>query len=58
VIDIVLLDEYAQEMALRRLTKDQDIAKAVSFLVADESRRMAGHDVIVDGGRDVWGSVP
>jgi len=48
-----VFDEYVSEMALRRFTKDTDVANTVVFLVSDESRQISGHDVIVDGGWDV-----
>lgn len=45
--------DYVNEMALRRFSKDEDIAHAVVFLASDESRQITGHDLIVDGGWDV-----
>jgi len=45
--------EYVGEMALRRFTKDSDIAHAVVFLASEESRQITGHELIVDGGWDV-----
>ncbi len=45
--------EYIEEMALRRFTKDDDIAHAVVFLASDESRQITGHEIVVDGGWDV-----
>jgi len=46
-------EEYVAEMALRRVTTQQDIANAVVFLVSDDSRNMTGQSVTVDGGWDV-----
>src|SRR5437773_11003650 len=46
-------DEYVQEMALRRLTTADDVARAVLFLASDASRNMTGQSVAVDGGWDV-----
>ncbi|HYB70616.1 MAG TPA: SDR family NAD(P)-dependent oxidoreductase [Candidatus Bathyarchaeia archaeon] len=46
-------EEYVAEMALRRVTTQQDIANAVVFLVWDDSRNMTGQSVTVDGGWDV-----
>ena len=46
-------DEYIREMALRRFTRDDDVAHAVVFLASDESRQITGHELIVDGGWDV-----
>lgn len=45
--------EYVQEMALRRVTTADDIARATLFLVSDDSRNMTGQSVVVDGGWDV-----
>jgi 3-oxoacyl-[acyl-carrier protein] reductase len=45
--------EYVGEMALRRVTTAQDIARAVLFLVSDDSANMTGQSVTVDGGWDV-----
>ncbi len=45
--------EYIGEMALRRFTKDEDVAHAVVFLASDESRQITGHEIVVDGGWDV-----
>lgn len=45
--------EYADEMALGRVTTPQDIADAVCFLASDDSRNMTGQSVTVDGGWDV-----
>lgn len=46
-------EEYIGEMALRRFTKDEDVAHAVVFLASDESRQITGHEIVVDGGWDV-----
>lgn len=48
-----VFDEYIREMALRRFTKDDDIAHAVVFLASEESRQISGHELVVDGGWDV-----
>jgi NAD(P)-dependent dehydrogenase (short-subunit alcohol dehydrogenase family) len=45
--------EYVEEMALRRVTTDADVAHAVVFLCSDESRNMTGQCLTVDGGWDV-----
>jgi 3-hydroxybutyrate dehydrogenase len=45
--------EYVAEMALRRVTTAEDIARAVCFLASDDSRNMTGQSVTVDGGWDV-----
>jgi NAD(P)-dependent dehydrogenase (short-subunit alcohol dehydrogenase family) len=46
-------EEYVADMALRRVTTQQDIADAVLFLVSDDSKNMTGQSVTVDGGWDV-----
>jgi 3-oxoacyl-[acyl-carrier protein] reductase len=46
-------EEYVQDMALRRVTTAEDIARAVLFLVSEASRNMTGQSVTVDGGWDV-----
>lgn len=48
-----VVDEYTREMALRRFSTDDDVAHVVVFLASEESRQIAGHDLIVDGGWDV-----
>jgi NAD(P)-dependent dehydrogenase (short-subunit alcohol dehydrogenase family) len=45
--------EYADEMALGRVTTAQNIADTVCFLASDDSRNMTGQSVTVDGGWDV-----
>jgi 3-oxoacyl-[acyl-carrier protein] reductase len=45
--------EYVAEMALRRVTTQDDIARAVLFLVSEDSKNMTGQSVTVDGGWDV-----
>lgn len=48
-----VFDEYIDEMALRRFTKNEDVANAVVFLASEDSRQITGHEMIVDGGWDV-----
>jgi NAD(P)-dependent dehydrogenase (short-subunit alcohol dehydrogenase family) len=48
-----VFEEYVSEMAMRRFTTETDIANAVVFLASDESRQIAGHEIVVDGGWDV-----
>ncbi len=45
--------EYVNEMALRRVTTAEDIARAVCFLASDDSKNMTGQSITVDGGWDV-----
>ncbi|PYM11572.1 MAG: short-chain dehydrogenase [Candidatus Rokuibacteriota bacterium] len=45
--------EYVDEMALRRVTTADDIARAVCFLASDDSKNMTGQSITVDGGWDV-----
>ncbi len=42
--------EYVEEMALKRVTKPQDIANAVIFLASDESQNITGQEMVIDGG--------
>lgn len=53
ITDQEVYEEYVREMALRRFTRDEDVAHAVLFLASEESRQITGHDLIVDGGWDV-----
>jgi NAD(P)-dependent dehydrogenase (short-subunit alcohol dehydrogenase family) len=46
-------EEYVNEMAVRRVTTADDIARAVCFLASDDSKNMTGQSVTVDGGWDV-----
>ncbi len=48
-----VFDEYVREAALRRFSKDEDVARTVVFLASEDSRQVTGHDLIVDGGWDV-----
>jgi NAD(P)-dependent dehydrogenase (short-subunit alcohol dehydrogenase family) len=45
--------KYVDEMALRRFTLAEDIARAAVYLVSDGGRQITGHDIVVDGGWDV-----
>jgi len=45
--------EYVEEMALRRVTTDVDVANAVLFLCSEEARQITGQTLTVDGGWDV-----
>ena len=46
-------DEYVQEMALKRVTTPDDVAKAVLFMASEDSRQITGQAITVDGGWDV-----
>ena len=46
-------EEYVNEMAVRRVTTADDVARAVCFLASDDSKNMTGQSVTVDGGWDV-----
>lgn len=46
-------DLYVQEMALRRFTEPEDVARAVLFLASEDSRAITGQALAVDGGWDV-----
>ena len=43
-------ERMASEYALRRITRDEDVANAVLFLASDRSRQMTGQDLAIDGG--------
>jgi 2,3-dihydro-2,3-dihydroxybenzoate dehydrogenase len=43
-------DQYRLGIPLRRIAAPADIADAVVFLAADESRHITMHDLCVDGG--------
>ncbi|MEO1017180.1 MAG: SDR family NAD(P)-dependent oxidoreductase [Pseudomonadota bacterium] len=49
-----LYTKFAAATALRRLSKDSDIAAAVIFLMSDAARNITGQDLLVDGGTVVW----
>lgn len=45
---------HAEEYALRRITRDEDVANACLFMASSVSRQITGVDLPVDGG---WGSL-
>jgi 3-oxoacyl-[acyl-carrier protein] reductase len=45
--------KYVEEMALRRFTLPEDVARAAVFLASEGGRQITGHDIVVDGGWDV-----
>lgn len=45
---------HAEEYALRRITRDEDVANACLFLASPVSRQITGVDLPVDGG---WGAL-
>jgi NAD(P)-dependent dehydrogenase (short-subunit alcohol dehydrogenase family) len=43
---------------MHRLGRPQEVANVALFLASDESTCITGVDIIVDGGRKVWLSLP
>jgi NAD(P)-dependent dehydrogenase (short-subunit alcohol dehydrogenase family) len=48
---------YESRIAARRVAKPEDIAGAVVFLASDAARYVVGHELVVDGGLILNGSV-
>lgn len=48
---------YEERIALARVGRPEDVAKAVVFLASDASAYMTGHELVVDGGMTVNGNV-
>ena len=46
-------DEYVQDMALKSVSRPEDIAAAVCYLASDDARNVTGQELTVDGGWDV-----
>ena len=46
-------DEYVQDMALKSVSRPEDIAAAVCYLASDDARNVTGQELAVDGGWDV-----
>ncbi len=50
ISDEKAVDHHAAEYALRRITRDEDVANACLFLASPVSRQITGVDLPVDGG--------
>ncbi len=50
----VFVNRYKAKTPLGRMTKEQDVANAISFLLSSESAYITGQNLIVDGGWTVW----
>ena len=48
---------YEKRIALGYIAQPSDIGDAAVFLAADASRYMTGHELLVDGGLTINGSV-
>jgi NAD(P)-dependent dehydrogenase (short-subunit alcohol dehydrogenase family) len=48
---------YEERIALGRLGKPKDIARAIVFLACEESSYLAGQEIVVDGGMTLNGNV-
>jgi NAD(P)-dependent dehydrogenase (short-subunit alcohol dehydrogenase family) len=46
----VLVDRITEELSLRRMATDGDVANAALFLLSDLSRSVTGQTLFVDGG--------
>jgi NAD(P)-dependent dehydrogenase (short-subunit alcohol dehydrogenase family) len=46
----VLVDKITEELSLRRMATDGDVANAALFLLSDLSRSVTGQTIFVDGG--------
>jgi meso-butanediol dehydrogenase/(S,S)-butanediol dehydrogenase/diacetyl reductase len=44
------MEQFAQHIALKRLSQPEDVAASVSFLSGPDSDYMTGQAVIIDGG--------
>ena len=45
------------QVPIGRIGQPEDVAKAAVFLASDASRYMTGHELLVDGGLTINGSV-
>jgi NAD(P)-dependent dehydrogenase (short-subunit alcohol dehydrogenase family) len=48
---------YGQRIALGRYATSEDIADPIVFLASDAARYMTGHELLVDGGMTINGTV-
>ena len=44
------MQQFAKDIALKRLSEPEDVAAAVSFLAGEDSNYITGQTIIVDGG--------
>ena len=45
-----LMQTFAKDITLKRLSEPEDVAAAVSFLAGPDSNYITGQTIIVDGG--------
>lgn len=50
----VFKDRYEKRTPLQRMATENDVAKAVGFLLSDDSSYITGQNLMVDGGWTVW----
>ena len=46
----LFVDRYVSKTLLNRMASESDIAKAIYFLISDQSSYITGQDIVVDGG--------
>ena len=46
----IFVHKYCQKVPLDRMGKPSDVAKAVCFLISDDSSYITGHNLVIDGG--------
>ncbi len=46
----IFVKKYCEKVPLNRMGKPSDVAKAVSFLISDDSSYITGHNLVIDGG--------
>ena len=44
------LKNYVKRTPLKRMAKENDIVKAILFLISDYSSYITGHNLVIDGG--------
>lgn len=50
----VFQKKYSSKVPIGRMASSEEIAKAVLFLLSDESSYINGHNLVVDGGLTIW----